>query len=367
MQRRGLSPPGSPRRPSERRRNTIWARSLFRDLAPGRVTHFPRRPVSSLSCLPSPSAGPLPQAAARRRSTPPISRSSRPSTAPARPRRARRNSSSTPANTTTTRCRDAFFRDLGIPEPDVNLGVGSASPRGANGAHHGAHSSRSVERERPDLGAWSTATSTPPWPPRSSPSKLGDPRRARRGGPAQLRPADAGGDQPHRHRPARGSAAHAVARRRREPAGAKASPTSEIVFVGNVMIDSLLHALPAARASGFRGQAGRDGDAVVVTLHRPSNVDDPRAPGRHRRRRCARFARLRLVSSPRIRARGSDCAMHGIDLGGVQLLEPGGLPRDARSGGRARTWWSPIPADSRRRRRRSACRASRCARTPSGP
>jgi len=53
-------------------------------------------------------------------------------------------------------------------------------------------------------------------------------------------------------------------------------PAEEIHFVGNVMIDSLAAALPAARAlnvAAALGVAGRP--YAVVTLHRPSNVDDP--------------------------------------------------------------------------------------------
>ena len=51
---------------------------------------------------------------------------------------------------------------------------------------------------------------------------------------------------------------------------------SKIKFVGNVMIDSLLFNLERARELGIAGSMGlkRDGFAVV-TLHRPSNVDDP--------------------------------------------------------------------------------------------
>jgi UDP-N-acetylglucosamine 2-epimerase (non-hydrolysing) len=51
-------------------------------------------------------------------------------------------------------------------------------------------------------------------------------------------------------------------------------PEEEIEFVGNVMIDTLLHSLPAARATGFRDRMGAGDDTIVVTLHRPSNVDD---------------------------------------------------------------------------------------------
>src|SRR5947207_619965 len=56
---------------------------------------------------------------------------------------------------------------------------------------------------------------------------------------------------------------------------AEGEPDDEIVFVGNVMIDTLFHALPAARRTNFRATLGLKDPAVVVTLHRPSNVDDP--------------------------------------------------------------------------------------------
>jgi UDP-N-acetylglucosamine 2-epimerase (non-hydrolysing) len=48
------------------------------------------------------------------------------------------------------------------------------------------------------------------------------------------------------------------------------------VFVGNVMIDTLLRARAQARAIGFAASLGLEpGSYVPVTLHRPSNVDDP--------------------------------------------------------------------------------------------
>lgn len=46
-------------------------------------------------------------------------------------------------------------------------------------------------------------------------------------------------------------------------------------FVGNVMIDSLMRVLPRARAEQRERHTGVEGPYVVVTLHRPSNVDDP--------------------------------------------------------------------------------------------
>jgi UDP-N-acetylglucosamine 2-epimerase (non-hydrolysing) len=51
-----------------------------------------------------------------------------------------------------------------------------------------------------------------------------------------------------------------------------------IVFVGNVMIDTLLHQLPMARELDMPGRIGLErGGYAVATLHRPSNVDDPTA------------------------------------------------------------------------------------------
>jgi UDP-N-acetylglucosamine 2-epimerase (non-hydrolysing) len=49
-----------------------------------------------------------------------------------------------------------------------------------------------------------------------------------------------------------------------------------IVFVGNVMIDTLLRMLPAARAANAPASVGLDGQPfALATLHRPSNVDTP--------------------------------------------------------------------------------------------
>jgi UDP-N-acetylglucosamine 2-epimerase (non-hydrolysing) len=95
----------------------------------------------------------------------------------------------------------------------------------------------------------------------------------------------------------------------------------KIVFVGNVMIDSLLRALPLAEASGAAQRLGADGSHVVVTLHRPSNVDDE---ARLRSITCAlaMIGETRTVlfpSHPRTRAR---IAAFGLPMGGVELMDP---------------------------------------------
>ena len=55
-------------------------------------------------------------------------------------------------------------------------------------------------------------------------------------------------------------------------------PAERVHFVGNVMIDALRLARPLWQASTLRRDLGLDGGRRygVVTLHRPSNVDDPR-------------------------------------------------------------------------------------------
>ncbi|HKS09908.1 MAG TPA: UDP-N-acetylglucosamine 2-epimerase (non-hydrolyzing) [Pyrinomonadaceae bacterium] len=55
---------------------------------------------------------------------------------------------------------------------------------------------------------------------------------------------------------------------------AEGIPAERIRFVGNVMIDSLLQNLEHARQSRARAELGvADADYAVLTLHRPSNVD----------------------------------------------------------------------------------------------
>ena len=51
--------------------------------------------------------------------------------------------------------------------------------------------------------------------------------------------------------------------------------TGKVFFVGNLMIDSLVSALKVARQSSLRSELGLGGKPyVVLTLHRPSNVDN---------------------------------------------------------------------------------------------
>lgn len=102
--------------------------------------------------------------------------------------------------------------------------------------------------------------------------------------------------------------------------------SARIVFVGNVMIDSLLHLLPKAKALDIPDRLGLEkGSYAVATLHRPSNVDEP-APLRVILSALSDLARQMPVVLPlhprtrdRVRRFGLDASLDGI-----QLREPMG-------------------------------------------
>jgi UDP-N-acetylglucosamine 2-epimerase (non-hydrolysing) len=166
---------------------------------------------------------------------------------------------------------DGFFRDLGIAPPDVNLGVGSGT--------HAAQTARIMERIEPVL-----LEQRPNWvvvygdvnstmAAAVVASKLG----------IRVAHVEAGLRSFDRTMPEEinrivtDRLANLLLTPSRDADAqlrAEGEPDEEIAFVGNVMIDSLFFALPAARATGFRQRLGVNGSAVIVTLHRPSNVDD---------------------------------------------------------------------------------------------
>jgi UDP-N-acetylglucosamine 2-epimerase (non-hydrolysing) len=57
---------------------------------------------------------------------------------------------------------------------------------------------------------------------------------------------------------------------------AEGVPRERIFLVGNVMIDTLMRLLPHADTAHARASYSLSGPFALVTLHRPSNVDDPR-------------------------------------------------------------------------------------------
>jgi UDP-N-acetylglucosamine 2-epimerase (non-hydrolysing) len=167
---------------------------------------------------------------------------------------------------------DVFFRQLGIPKPDVNLGVGS----GAHGAQTAAIMVGLEElftQREPDLvvvygDVNSTVAAT------LVASKLGI---AVAHVEAGLRSFDMTmPEEINRLVTDRLSnillttSVDAVAHLANEGV-----PADRIHFVGNPMIDTLLRNIDRFDADAARASQGIDGPYVVATLHRPGNVDRP--------------------------------------------------------------------------------------------
>src|SRR5262249_42885239 len=92
----------------------------------------------------------------------------------------------------------------------------------------------------------------------------------------------------------------------------------KVFRVGNVMIDSLVRLLPAAEACKVNGFSDR---YALVTLHRPSNVDDNQALSSLLESLAEANQQLEIVFPvhPRTRQRIHD---FGIDASRLHLLEP---------------------------------------------
>ncbi len=168
---------------------------------------------------------------------------------------------------------DAFFRDLEMPEPDVHLGVGSAS--------HAVQTARIltafepvVEREKPDavvvVGDVNSTLACA-----LVAAKLVVPvvhveaglRSRDRTMPEEINRLLTDAISELLLTPS--ADADAALR-------AEGIPAARIRRVGNVMIDSLLRHLPQAEGSAYPSALGLTGQRyAVMTLHRPSNVDQP--------------------------------------------------------------------------------------------
>jgi UDP-N-acetylglucosamine 2-epimerase (non-hydrolysing) len=99
---------------------------------------------------------------------------------------------------------------------------------------------------------------------------------------------------------------------------------ARITFVGNVMIDSLLTLLPAARATTVLTRLGlAPNEFALATLHRPSNVDDPVRLEGILRAFAVLSRRLKIVlpMHPRTRGRVQAFGLAGL-LDSLVVTEP---------------------------------------------
>ncbi len=168
---------------------------------------------------------------------------------------------------------ESFFRELGIAAPDVNLGVGSGSHAAMT-----AEVLRQIEpiliAQKPDVlivvgDVNSTLAAA------LAASKLG----------IRIAHVEAGLRSGDRTMPEEINRVLTDAISDwmfvTEPAGREnllreGVAAARIHFVGNVMIDTLVANLARARAQGTLAKLGlRAGEYAALTLHRPSNVDDP--------------------------------------------------------------------------------------------
>lgn len=107
---------------------------------------------------------------------------------------------------------------------------------------------------------------------------------------------------------------------------AEGVPPDRVHFVGNVMIDTLMAHVEQARELATPRRLGLErGEYVLVTLHRPSNVDDPRslesiADGLSR---LARSVPVIFPVHPRTHQRLKDASLD-LSLKAVRLLPPQG-------------------------------------------
>ena len=172
---------------------------------------------------------------------------------------------------------DAFFADLGLPDPDHHLGVGSGS--------HAVQTARVMEafepvllQERPDwLVVVGDVNST------LACALVASKLKGQTG--TRIAHVEAGlrsGDwrmpeEVNRVLTDRLSDLLLTPSRDAHPnLEAEGILEERVVFVGNVMIDTLLQQLPAARELRLSETLGAStGKYALVTLHRPSNVDDP--------------------------------------------------------------------------------------------
>jgi UDP-N-acetylglucosamine 2-epimerase (non-hydrolysing) len=227
---------------------------------------------------------------------------------------------------------DRLFRDLGLPEPDLNLEVGSAT--------HAVQTAEVMKRIEPVLDELRPCGVVVVGDVNSTlavalvASKKGIP----------VVHVEAGLRSHDRTMPEEvnrvltdqiSDVLYTTERAAADNLAREGVPRDRVHFVGNVMIDSLLHhvdravapAQTLATAGVHHGVLDNPAGFAVVTLHRPSNVDEPAALAESLTilREVSRRLPVVWPVHPRTRARIDNGGLHGlVDSPRIALLPPQG-------------------------------------------
>ncbi|MFJ8629926.1 non-hydrolyzing UDP-N-acetylglucosamine 2-epimerase [Streptomyces sp. NPDC093568] len=217
------------------------------------------------------------------------------------------------------RMSDIFFRQLGLPEPDTDLGVGSGS--------HARQTADLLVALEGELTARAPALVTVYGDVNSTlaaalvAAKLGVPVAHVEAG---LRSFDMSMPEEVNRRLVDqlaellfATSPEAVGHLAREGVAAE-----RVHLVGNPMIDTLLTHMDQFDAAGVRATHGLPERYGVVTLHRPANVDDPEAAKAAARVLAEAARHLDLVIPLHPRGREALRAAGLADAPGVRLLDP---------------------------------------------
>ena len=169
---------------------------------------------------------------------------------------------------------DVFFEQLGIPAPDIHLGVGSGSHGEQTARVLAAYEKHLMGLETPPTGVVVVGDVNSTMACTLAATKLGIPVAHVEAG---LRSFDRTMPEEINRIVTDGIADLLLVS---EPSGVEnlrreGVDEAKVRLVGNVMIDTLVESLEVARSLKMVERLGCTNPYVYVTLHRPSNVDDP--------------------------------------------------------------------------------------------
>ena len=214
---------------------------------------------------------------------------------------------------------ESFFRDLKLPKPDINLGVGSGSHALQTAGLLTAIATEIADNPPALLVVYGDINST--LAAALAASKLGIP----------LAHVEAGLRSFDRTMPEEvnrvitdqlSALLFTTSPEAVENLAKEGLDPSTIHFVGNPMIDTLLAHLDSFDAGRIQDELGIAGGYAVVTLHRPANVDDPIMAAQlvHTLTAAAELTPLILPLHPRGR---QALAAHGLlDASTVRIVDP---------------------------------------------